>query len=294
MTLKLLILTAILSASLYNPRQAEAFNPATRIIVPNSLQGGLEGNAFDAWPFSQIGAGRFLQVFASNQFSLISTGGGQIVGIRFRLDGSASMFEQTTLNYVHIYLSTTERQPDNLSLIFAENAGRDYEHVKTFSGRFNIEKDFQPPAQPFAIQFLFDRPFFYHPGEGNLLVDIRSSGSTLEDTLFPLDAQDEMGDSISSVWGSDGPAEGFLQSRGYVIQFVTEPIGMEPVLSVEVSLSEITVKWPLYGSNYVLQSASSLVNSKWQTMVQVPQQQGANYVQQFALTNNHRFFRLIH
>jgi hypothetical protein len=168
---------------------------------------GVEGNSFSFVPFgSNVTSARFQQVFAASQFTIFDQGV-SIEGILFRADSQYGSSYATTLRDIQVNLSTTLRAPDGLSAIFSENLGSD-DSIVFDRGPVTVSSDCcGPPPQLFTMVMLFDRPFFFDPTAGNLLLDIRNfDGFSSPIGLGALDAVLTPGDSISSIWASDPTA----------------------------------------------------------------------------------------
>jgi hypothetical protein len=79
-----------------------------------------------------------------------------------------------------INLSTTSKQPDQLSSVFAENVGAD--EVLAFQGALKLRSSFRNAAggtKKFDIFVHLQRPFYYDPAQGNLLLDCRNFQTSL-------------------------------------------------------------------------------------------------------------------
>lgn len=77
--------------------------------------------------------------------------------------------------YLQVTLSTTPRNPGELSADFADNSGTDA--VLAVNGPVTLSSAFAGPAQgpkSFDIVVPLSRPFTYNPAAGNLLVDIEN------------------------------------------------------------------------------------------------------------------------
>ena len=192
------------------------------LVVPDHLR-SREGNSA-GWPFTfqnaSITSRRYQQVFDSSQFGFIQPAGGYIKELWFRADqyltfGNAADF----LDNVEISMGITARSPDSLSPLFSENIGGLYSTVYGPS----------PLLVETSIGWTkvsFSNPFLYNPADGHLLIDIR----TTDTTEYPfaqrtLDAEETMGDSISSVFANDvNSPSGLVSTRGLVTQFRVEPV----------------------------------------------------------------------
>jgi hypothetical protein len=126
----------------------------------------------------------------------------------------------TTLSDVEIRLSTTTRSSDGLNF-FCVNAGRNEKIVRrtreltlrsSASGPVNGPKNFDIVIRMAS--------FRYDPAEGNLLLEIRNTGtvsSGFQNTF--LDASNVFGDPVSRVWQERGPFTSTKDTIGLVTKF---------------------------------------------------------------------------
>ncbi len=197
------------------------------IVAPNDLV-DIEGSAYGNYPFDGALTGsRFQQVFDASQFSLIGNGGGNISLLAFRLDGSCRLGDGVTIPNLQINLSTTSREPDSLSPVFAENVGAD-DRTVVGPGQFSIFGNCTGnDPENLTMHVIFGSPFFYNPNAGNLLLDIRNYSGTPDDgRLLLIDGHDVMGDSISSMLAFNVNAQNAsrMTSFGFVTRFEIHPV----------------------------------------------------------------------
>lgn len=194
------------------------------LVVPNDLE-FTAGNGVN-WPFTyeQLGipSRRYQQLYEAAQFNELGPQGGFIKRLLFRQHGPTV---DRTIASVQINLSTTSRDAEGLSPIFAENIGID--NQVTY-GPSSLDVSTGGMGAPWAVIFLA-QPFFYSPASGNLLLDIRTyvgGGSPKDPRPLPqLDAHEVVGDSIAAVMANDVNAtSGFFTTRGLVTGFWVEPI----------------------------------------------------------------------
>ncbi|HTS64173.1 MAG TPA: hypothetical protein VMH28_19255, partial [Candidatus Acidoferrales bacterium] len=174
---------------------AAATHATTIAVVPHS-DAGVEGNSANVWPFDI--SLRYQQVYDAAQFG----GSGSITRIAFRPDATFAGAFSETIASIQIDLSTTSATPDGLSDNLASTVGADDEVV--YTGSLTISTSFTGPAggpKAFDIIINLATPFFYNPGLGNLLLDVRNfSGAQLTCATSPcinaLDAESTLGDSV--------------------------------------------------------------------------------------------------
>ena len=215
----------------------------SQVVVKNPVMPGgyeeVEGNSLLVEPFSPEGGHqspfRFQQVYGASELAH-STGplGGWIYAIGFRADGAGiNDSYQGYFSDFSIRFSVTDRGPDELSPVFAENVGS---RVSTMvSGRTSIAvgRYGGEDPEPFTMFFTFlSSPYFYDPSQGNLLMEVNNRGGFLfgiqHGGVATLDAVDAAGDGVSSVIASDignqVPTAGTVSTKGLVTSFRIVPV----------------------------------------------------------------------
>jgi hypothetical protein len=201
------------------------------LTVPSNLS-SIEGNANNVSPFSIVG--RNQQVFAASEFAFLSKPA-LITKISFRTDASFVSGRPPSLPFsseipdIQIALSTTNAAVDRLSGTFANNIGSDETIV--YRGALSLSSAFTSPAtgpKPFDVSINLQNPFLYDPSLGNLLLDVKNFSNDGV-AFLALDAQDEIGDSISRRFTNNvnSPTafdDSFANSLGLVAQFTITPI----------------------------------------------------------------------
>jgi hypothetical protein len=189
----------------------------SEVVVPNSLA-AVEGNSRNFIPFFTFTT-CYQQVYNSSQFSFL--GPRTITKIAFRPDFESGQRPfQITLSNVEIRLSTTTRSSDGLNF-FCVNAGQNEKIVRlareltlrsSASGAVGGPRDFDV-----VIRIA---PFRYDPAKGNLLLEIRNTGtisSGFQNTF--MDASNVLGDPVSRVWQERGPFTSTKDTIGLVTKF---------------------------------------------------------------------------
>ena len=171
----------------------------TSLVVPNYLP---SQDFFEA-SHTFLEPMRVQQVYSATEFGERPM---LITGFYWRpcADPQYGFAFHTVLPDFQINLSTTSKQPDQLSLVFAENSGRDEKMV--FKGRLAISSRFQESVgntKAFDIFVPLQHPFVYRPESGNLLVDIRCFQSSDASYVGEYGAY---GDSGSRVYALDPDA----------------------------------------------------------------------------------------
>jgi hypothetical protein len=156
--------------------------PGPYFVVPAGLD-SREGNGGSSSLSERL---RLQEVYRASDFPMNVI---RITELRFRpsVDFGTGVFSDVVSNIV-LKLSTTTRQPDNLSTTFAQNIGPDETIV--YSGALPIQTQFSGPAngpKNFDIVVPLQRPFVYNPNLGNLLFDIQNlSGARIR---YVVDAE---------------------------------------------------------------------------------------------------------
>jgi hypothetical protein len=172
-----------------------------QLIIPVPAdQEFVEGNTNLYYPFSRPAfiPLRYQQVYAASQllrgdpdageitnYYAPVAEGGWITDLWFRADGYSPGFF-TSLSDVEVHLSTTPRSPNGLSPVFAENVGPD--DMVVFSGSFTIGsgESSGAPKCYCDTHMPLSGNFFYHPNQGNLLLDVRVYQGAPPPPLFLL------------------------------------------------------------------------------------------------------------
>ena len=172
--------------------------------------------------------GRVQQVYDASFFSFLPSGGGWIDSVSFRGDRTTPGTRTYIGDGVRVQLSTTSAKTDALSPVFSSNLGLDTKIVIDKETRLVIANgQGDGLTDPFATAFVFfDKPFFFNPQSGNLLIDI----SFYKDIpMAPYDAETVMGDSVSSVSAfslntGQVPTVGTPTTLGFVTAFTYHPV----------------------------------------------------------------------
>ncbi len=144
----------------------------SRVTVPQTLS-SVEGGGGSSVLRYDI---RLQEVYAARQFPSVPI---EIREIRWR---PSAIYGSTFTNHsprLQVNLSTTLKNPGELSAVFAANVGGD--DLVVFDGPSDLESQFSgPPSGPksFDIVVPLSTPFIYNPEAGNLLVDIRNHNAT--------------------------------------------------------------------------------------------------------------------
>ena len=258
---KLLLMVATVLLLLSVPGRVMPGQPTYNVIsivAPNALA-NVDGNSYETYPFDgYIYSMRYQQVFDASQFAAIADGGGYIQLIALRADGACRSGIGQSISNLQMSLSTTARGPDSLSPVFAENVGMDQTIVfGPGPSRLQAICTLEEP-DPWSVIFPFASPFYYHPTNGNLLLDIRNfSGSSSDGFLLQLDGHDVADDSISSLFafGATSETASLVSSFGYVVLFEIRPT---PRLHLALTLTNLLFRWVNYPGNWALQCTTVL------------------------------------
>lgn len=135
------------------------------IVSPSSLA-DTEGNGSTAGGSGQQTRDQFL--FPASDFASLPESHRTIVAMAWRPDGPNGLMDPVS-GPAQLRLSTTSA--DSLSTVFAENLASD--ETLVFDGTVTWQTNNQPPENPrnFDFEILFETPFTYDPGQGNLLLE---------------------------------------------------------------------------------------------------------------------------
>lgn len=186
---------------------------------------GTEGAYNSGFPFNTSlfrgGSMRFQQVYEAEEFAALP-GPQYLTTIAFRADGAyGEAFNAATLD-LRIDLSTTPLDADSLSPTFADNIGPDRRTV--LAGAITLSSAaaaLTGGTRLFDVVLALTDPFLFDPARGNLLLDIRSYGTT---TTTQMDAVNTRADGLSRVVARDAYATvGAADTVGLVTQFTFQP-----------------------------------------------------------------------
>ncbi|RFF31381.1 hypothetical protein [Wenzhouxiangella sediminis] len=198
------------------------------IVVPDEAFDS-PGNSSTSEPFgatSQCTDGmRFQQIIDGD-----TIGGGNISGLGFRLDDGQPALGSVTYGDTTIKLSSTTRNPGNMSKTFADNIGSD--ETLVFQGDFTVSAGTGSPTNPFDFQLPIDVPFEFDGSSHNLLIDVtvENCPAGADGYVFDADTRD-----VKSEYAFDkdaGTAAGTTSAGGLVTEVVlTSPPPIPPLYS---------------------------------------------------------------
>ena len=237
-------------------------------VVPKNLSTRLEGAGatqipFGTFPspnFHECDSCRFQQVISASEFSEAPQENSFIYSVLVR--GDTCNRDGTLLEGVVMRLSTTAKDPDNLSLKFAENIGPDQKVVvKGFVSVYGGGDCASKPARFLDNWYILSNSFAYSPLRGNLLIDMEYSKKTAApNSRGPtMDAQTESGDGISMIYGCPHTAEVAKEAltTGLIFQFFI----VRPELTVEDQGASVLLQWSVFLPGFRLQVAEAIGQS---------------------------------
>ena len=192
------------------------------IVVPNA-QTNSSGNLQNGGPPTPF-PGVSQMLYASSQF----TGPITITDISFRPKVGTG---PVAIDYgnVSVYLSTSTKSPDEssanrMSETFADNIGPDFTLVFSANGIILTSPGCSGPGVcPFDLTNHLTTPFLYNPANGNLLLQVVSSGFQAVISTSAIDAMQfgSSGGLIAEVagFGSTTATTGMFNPRGLIAQF---------------------------------------------------------------------------
>jgi hypothetical protein len=127
---------------------------------------------------------RLIEIYLASQFGIPPGRSVWIHGVAFRQDGRSwglSRSFEGVFPSVSIFLSTTPRAPEAISLIFQQNLGPDLSNV--FNGPLPIvATNVSQNPNAFDVRIPFTTPFKYDPSKGNLAFMLDTVGGP--DSVF--------------------------------------------------------------------------------------------------------------
>lgn len=289
-----LLAAAVVLPSLASPGVGAASADSIHVVVPNEFE-NWEGEGQDYFPFSTTNHQRYQQVHEASQFAAIASSGGWIVAIGFRMDSSyypPSYIYRANMPSLQVNLSTTAKAPDQLSYVYAENIGADDTVVFGPAPR-DMTTSLSTTGWPASLALPLTTPFFYHPRNGNLLLEVFNYlGSREEGGL--IDATSKKGDSISTLVGHVGYPEGVIRdTAGLITRFEIVPAPPRPTLAIERSGQATLLRWPTNAAGFVLESTPALqAPTQWAVVTNAPVVAGTNHIVTHGLSSPHQFYRL--
>lgn len=248
---------------------------------------------FSGLTLTDVAPMRMQQVYSSSVFLALGEQAGWISALWFVSDSEVGRIWSAPLPRVEINMSTTQKEPDKLNVAFTENLGASVTTVYS-SGPLVLTSG----GRGSVVKLILQKPFYYHPTNGNLLLEIKNFEPTCcpgnpSANAGPLDAWDDVGDSISRVYarGDANASTGIADSLGLTTYFVVEAV---PTLAVAIQSTNLVIQWPRAPITFTLQRSSLLgSNSSWQQAGGIVTTNGADLVVTLPIDSSARFFRLI-
>lgn len=160
-------------------------------VVPNHLA-DTEGNFDNMIPWDNEAPVRYQQVFSGSQLGDI-----EIKQIRYRVDVNFGDAFNDRLTGVVVVLSSTDKAPDGLSMVFSENLSGDAEVVYSGDPTLFAVSDTLTPHRLGTV-LTFDQAFVFDVDAGlNLLLDVTIADGP---DLSSFDAEFTDADSVSRVY----------------------------------------------------------------------------------------------
>jgi len=220
---------------------------ADNIPVPSTGADGPTASS-DPFAFGISTSSRFQQVYDTSAFSSGIPQGGWITGLFWAADLVFGRGDWgATLPDTEISLSITARRPDQLSSTFADNLGLSTTVVYP-RGPLLLDS----AGRGSRVDVIFQTPFFYDPNQGSLLLEIRNYQPTdplcisiPQCRVGPLDAYDDVGDSVSRVFTYNvNAATGSADTLGLTTYFVVTPVPEPSTLALlGIALGLCGVTW---------------------------------------------------
>jgi hypothetical protein len=215
--------------------------PPREILSPPPVPGALEVTRIPFLVYDTEAASvRFQQVYSSSDFLRYGNYQWEITELRFGAGLSGRNF---TLPNVEMSFSTTQKVPDGLSSLFAENVGPDSTTV--FSGPLLLSA---PMTYEYNLHIQLQQSFIYDPRAGNLLLEVKNFQTIpaqFPQPVFGAYAIEGDGSSLAVAYDVNSPtallSSGALATK-FMVTAIPEPgpalllvcgiglLGMVPVL----------------------------------------------------------------
>jgi predicted aconitase with swiveling domain len=255
------------------------------LVIPAGLQ-NREGAGGSGTLTEQV---RLQEVYGGLQFP---AGNLYITELRFRpsVDFGTGAFT-TAVNNVQINLSTTAKQPNNLSLTFAENTGTN--DTVVFSGALSLSSQFSGPAggpKDFDISIPLQTPFLYNRAQGNLLLDLRTFSGAVFRYVHDIDSAVDQASRIIATTASATQAV-TADNGADVIQIIySRTNATARLVSIPSSFpGGFAFTFAAGGSgSYVIEASTNLVN--WTVLTNVVDASGLVEIVD-PQVNRQRFYR---
>jgi len=194
---------------------------AEYVFSPLPGNGNRSGPDIFLYTSSEAPAGRVQEVHAASDFVSSAEPVLLITELSYSAPSwSGRMPIDVTLPSIEIRLSTTQKNPDGLSINFADNVGADQTVV--YSGPLHF---YETETETYDIHVSIT-PFRYDPAAGNLLVDVFNYAPLLSrrDPDWVVDSAERFGDSVSRLGGRANSVSGGFSTFGLMTRFTYTPV----------------------------------------------------------------------
>jgi hypothetical protein len=159
-------------------------------------------------------------VFPASDFASLPASHRLLVAINFRRDRTQNQAVERIFPDKKIWMSTTDKTGATMSRLFAENHGSDKTLVQDGLYKFLILGS-GPPQGPrdFADGMRFQKPFYYDPSKGNLLVEQSNRLPFSPNPQPVMDQQSTPGFTPFLIGNNPDVTSGNLASIQSVMQF---------------------------------------------------------------------------
>lgn len=205
------------------------------LVVPLGYENKEGESGGGGAPFNTSNPERYQWLYTGSSFASVIPTGGWIKGMSFRVNGSDSLPPPVDVRNLEIRLSSSSKTVQTMSLTYEENVGIDQSVVLAQSSSFTLTATGTAIPRPFDLRITFEKPFFYNPSSGSLLVD------WLIHTPFAIRTRVDVPAANSQIKVIGGPLDlgqalGF--GPGYITRFEIEPIP-EPPLPFIIALGAL-------------------------------------------------------
>lgn len=170
---------------------------AQTLVIPAAAANADLPNS-TGWPFDYAGNMRILYVYDAQHFTAQNIQGPiYISNLRLRANGAAATWIGDTVNSLTVDVSTAPLDYTGISAVYDTNHGPD--RLRVYNGSLQIPAGTSTAGVPgpYVIDIAFSTPFFYDPNNGDLTIDMISSGPSSAANTPSLDHSAVVGQALA-------------------------------------------------------------------------------------------------
>ena len=177
---------ALVSIAIVAAAGTRASGQGVRIVAPSSTAGVEADDSISPSPEPN----KIQMLFPASDFAGLPASKRLLVAFNFRGDQTQTQAVDWNFPDEEFWISTTDKTSATLSTVFADNHGPEKTLVHDGSYVFRILGS-GPPQGPrdFADGMRFQRPFYYDPSKGNLLIEQINYGGSMPNISPTIDVR---------------------------------------------------------------------------------------------------------